>query len=221
MCGIKPVDARLEAYGIASLLGPGARVLDVGANSGMLALAVAERVAHVDAVELNPFLVEIGREVAAYLGRANVRFEVADIATWQPQRRYDAVFSLANHCTIDGRMAMPFESYIAKLFALLEPGGLLFFESHNPFGPGTGGPGDDGDLDRKLEIAGRYFEIMGVRMTRAFTPSHDIDKLFVALRRRPAFAPSAMTGFDLGQARRSYTQGTLVPADSRSPALAR
>lgn len=214
LSGIKPTAARLAGYGIEGLLRPGAHVLDVGANSGMLAVALAEHVAQVDAIELNPFLVEIGRQVAAYAGRDNVRFEVADVCAWQPARRYDAVFSLANHCTIDGRMAMTFESYIAKLFALLEPGGWLFFESHNAFGQGTGAPGDDGDLDAKMEIAGRYFEVVATRMTRAFTPAHDIDKLFIALRRRPAYAASARTAFSLERARRDYGEGVLVAASA-------
>lgn len=214
LSGIKPTGERLAGYGIDRLLEGCARVLDVGANSGMLAVELAGRVAHVDAIELNPFLVEIGRHAAAHIGRTNVHFEVADVGSWQSDRRYDAVFSLANHCTIDGRMAMNFESYIAKLFALLEPGGWLFFESHNPFGPGTGGPGDDGDLDRKMEVAGCYFEVVATRMTRAFTPAHDIDKLFVAMRRRPAFDGQAQVDFSLEQARRSYTAGPLIRASS-------
>lgn len=214
LSGIKPTDARLAAYGIEAVLEPTAHVLDVGANSAMLAVALSERVAQVDAIELNPFLVEIGRQVAAHAGRDNVHLEIADFGAWHSASRYDAVFSLANHCTIDGRMAMTFESYIAKLFSLLKPGGWLFFESHNAFGPGAGGPGDDGDLDQKMEIAGRYFDIVATRMTRAFTPAHDIDKLFIAMRRRPAFAAGARTSFSLEQARRAYTTGPLVPAAS-------
>jgi SAM-dependent methyltransferase len=199
LCGIKPTDARLADYGIAGLLAPTDRVLDLGANSGFLALAVGGMVAEVDAIELNPFLVEIGRAAAGHLQRDNVRFMVADIDSWQPDGSYDAVFSLANHCTIDGRMSMDFETYVAKLFAALKPNGWLFFESHNVFGPGNGGPGDDGDLDRKFDIVERYFELVDAEMHRAYVPASDIDKLFVKLRRRPAYQPDAIRRLSLAE----------------------
>jgi len=102
----------------------------------------------------------------------------------RPDAPYDAVLSLANHATIDGNSALDFELYAARLFHLLVPGGMLFFESHNVFGPGTGSPGDDGDLDRMFAVAGRYFERVRYRMTNAFVPFHDVDRLFAVLRRR-------------------------------------
>lgn len=204
LAGIKPTDARLGAYDITPLLSPSDRVLDVGANSGFLALAVGRHVAHVDAVELNPFLVEIGRSAADFLGQKNVRFTIADIESWRPDTIYDAVFSLANHCTIDGRMSMDFENYVARLFSLIKPGGWLFFESHNVFGPGTGAPGDDGDLDAKFDIIERYFECVDSTMHRSFVPAHDIDKLFVKLRRRPTYLADAVRTFSLAKAITRY-----------------
>ncbi|MFN7641136.1 MAG: class I SAM-dependent methyltransferase, partial [bacterium] len=204
LCGIKPTDTRLRGYGIEELLQPGDRVLDLGANNGFLALALARRVAQVDAVEINPFLVDIGRAAARHLGPHKVRFILADIEAWSPLTLYDAVLSLANHSTIDQRMSMDFETYVAKLFSLLRPGGWLFFESHNVFGPGTGGPGDDGDLDRKFDIMERYFELGDASMHRSFVPAHDIDKLFVRLRRRAAYAPDVQRSFSLAHARTLY-----------------
>lgn len=118
-----------------------------------------------------------------------------------------------NHCEavwrvlvehIDQRMAMDFETYVAKLFRLLRPNGWLFFESHNVFGPGTGGPGDDGDLDRKFDIMERYFEPVDACMHRSFVPAHDIDKLFVRLRRRATYTPDIQRSFSLAQARTHY-----------------
>jgi SAM-dependent methyltransferase len=206
LCGIKPTGIRLAGYGIDSLLAPTSRVLDVGANSGCLALALAERVAQVDAIELNPFMVEIARISAAHLAVTNVRFSITDIATWTPEGTYDAVFSLANHCTIDGRMSMDFETYMAKLFALLKPGGWLFFESHNVFGPGSGAPGDDGDLEQKFDTAERYFELVSSHMTRAFVPTHDIDKLFIQLRRRETVLPQVLRRLDLNRARLNFSR---------------
>lgn len=78
------------------------------------------------------------------------------------------------------------------------------FESHNVFGAGTGAAGDDGDLDRKFDIMERYFELQDSKMTRAFVPSHDIDKLFVVLRRRPQVLASVQRSMNLGEARKRY-----------------
>src|SRR5439155_7920490 len=101
--------------------------------------------------------VAIANIATEYLGAANASFIPGDFVDFETSKRYDAVCSLANHCTIDGNLSIDFEQYIAKLFSLLKPGGLLFFESHNVFGSGAGGAGDDGDLDAKFDIAERYF----------------------------------------------------------------
>lgn len=204
LSGIKPTNARLAGYGIADLLSANDLVLDLGANSGFLALSIGKQVRQVDAIELNPFLVEIGRTAAAHTGVSNVRFVVADIESWQPEYQYDAAFSLANHSTIDGRMSMDFEAYIIKLYQMIKPGGWLFFESHNAFGPGLGGPGDDGDLNEKFDIVERYFELIDFRMHRAFVPAHDVDKLFVKLKRRTACLKDARRTFLLQTARTAY-----------------
>lgn len=204
IAGIKPTEQRLALYGIDSLLGTGRRILDVGSNCGFLALELARRGHRVDGIELNPWLVGIANEVRDALDLPQARFLVEDFQTFLPAEPYDAVFSLANHATIDGHSGLDFEHFTAKLFELLKPGGLLFFESHNVFGPGAGGPGDDGDLDRKLALAGRYFETLRHRMTPAFVPFHDVDKLFVILRRRERPVATALAPFDLAEARQRY-----------------
>lgn len=205
--GIKPTEQRLAMYDIDSLLGAGQRILDIGANCGFLALELAQRGHRVDGIELNPWLVGIANEVRDALDLRGARFLVEDFRTFRPAEPYDAVFSLANHATIDGRSGLDFEHFAAKLSELVKPGGLLFFESHNVFGPGTGGPGDDGDLDRKFAVAGRYFEILRHRMTPAFVPFHDVDKLFVVLRRRDRPIATAVPQFDLNAARQRYAYG--------------
>jgi SAM-dependent methyltransferase len=205
--GIKPTEQRLALYDVDGLLGSGRRILDVGANCGFLALELALRGHRVDGIELNPWLVGIANEVRDALDLRAARFLVEDFRTFRPEEPYDAVFSLANHATIDGRSGLDFEHFAAKLFHLIKPGGLLFFESHNVFGTGTGGPGDDGDLDRKLAVAARYFETLRYRMTPAFVPYHDVDKLFVILRRRDQPVATIEPPFDLAAARQRYAYG--------------
>ncbi len=200
LCGVKPTAARLQRYRVADYLRATDRVLDLGANNCFLSLAVGRMVRHVDAVELNPFLVDIGRTAGARVGQSNVQFVIADIEYWHANDTYDVLFSLANHSTIDTRMSMNFEFYAAKLFSLLRPGGLLFFESHNVFGPGLGGPGDDGDLDLKFDILEQYFEVVEYAMNPAFVPAHDVDKLFVLLKRRVSYVPGVKRAFSLAVA---------------------
>lgn len=182
--GAKPTEARMQQYDIDSLLNREQRVLDIGSNMGFMSLYLAERCKMVDAVEYNPYLCQVGQNAANALGLNNVNFICSDFFLYVPESRYDVVFSLANHATIDQKLSMNFEDYIKKLFSLMNPGGHLFFESHNVFGSGTGGPGDDGDLDKKFDIAERYFDVVKYRMTKKFVPDYDMDKLFVVMKRK-------------------------------------
>jgi SAM-dependent methyltransferase len=204
VAGVKPGEERLARYDIDRFLHSTARVLDVGANNCFLSLAVAGQVGHVDAVEFNPYLCEMARIAARHLGIANVEAIVGDFVEFRPTHSYDAVFSLANHCTIDGNLSMDFEEYVAKCFSALKPDGFLFFESHNVFGPGKGGAGDDGDMDAKFDIVERYFEVVRYRMTQRYVPAFDIDKLFVVLRRRRTYQAAAQRTFRLADARQRY-----------------
>lgn len=202
--GAKPTEERLARYAIDDCLRSGDRVLDIGSNCGFLSLAIADRVGSVEGIEYNPYLVSVANLARDFLGVENARFCVGDFEEFEPEGRYDAAFSLANHCTIDGNLNMGFEDYIAKVFSLLRSGGHLFFESHNVFGPGKGAPGDDGDLDRKFDIVERYFEVVKLRMLPAFVPAYDIDKLFVVLRRRPSYQSNAKRTFNLASAITRY-----------------
>lgn len=204
LAGVKPTEERLEAYGFMPWLSAGMSVLEIGSNNGFMAIELAHHVRVVDALEYNPFLVEIGRITAEALGQRNVHFEVADFSTWKSHKRYEVVLSFANHCTIDGNLAVEFERFVARLWHLTCDDGLLLFESHNVFGPGAGAAGDDGDLDLKFDIMERYFELLDTKMTKAFVPSQDIDKLFVVLRRRPQVLASVARQMRLHEARTRY-----------------
>lgn len=205
IAGVKPTEERLDGYAFMPWLNEGMSVLEIGCNNGFMAIELASRAGLVDAVEYNPFLVEIGRITAEALGQHNMNFQVEDFSSWRPNQRYDVVFSFANHCTIDGNLAVEFENFVAKLWCLTQDDGWLLFESHNVFGAGTGAAGDDGDLDRKFDIMERYFELQDSKMTRAFVPSQDIDKLFVVLRRRPEMLPCVQRCMNLPQARQRYS----------------
>jgi SAM-dependent methyltransferase len=202
--GVKPTEERFARYDITEYLGATDRVLDIGSNNGFWALALATRVGHVDGLEFNPYLVAIANIAKDFLGAVNASFIPGDFVDFETSEKYDVVCSLANHCTIDGNLSMDFEQYIAKVFSLLKPGGILFFESHNVFGPGAGGAGDDGDLDAKFDIVERYFSVLRYKMTQAYVPAFDIGKLFVVLRRRDRYEADVVRTLRLSDARQRY-----------------
>lgn len=202
--GIKPTDERFARYDIAEYLRPADKLLDVGSNNGLWALRLATSVNHVDALEFNPYLVAIANIAKEHLGADNVSFIPGDFVDFDTEARYDVLCSLANHCTIDGNLSMDFEQYVAKVFSLLKPGGILLFESHNVFGLGSGRPGDDGDLDAKFDIAERYFSVLKYKMTPTYVPAFDVDKLFVVMRRREHYEPTATRTLSLSEARKRY-----------------
>ena len=129
--GIRSVEERFSAYGLSRYLTADMRLLDVAANTGFMALRCAGEVAEVEAVEINPHLVRIGEEVAAWLEIENGRFVCADFLQFIPERTYDGILSLACHHTDDGNMRPGLRTYLERLHGLLKERGYLFFESHS------------------------------------------------------------------------------------------
>lgn len=110
-------------------LNQGMSVLEIGCNNSFMAIELARRAGLVDVVEYNPFLVKIGRITAAALGQDNVSFQVADFSNWMPGWCYDVVLSFANHCTIDGNLAVGFERFAAKLWCLTQDDAWLLLRA--------------------------------------------------------------------------------------------
>ena len=194
--GIKPSEKRLERYGIHEYLKPEKSVLDIGSNAGFFACHLSKYVKSVDGVELNPYLIRISNEVKSYLSLANVNFHEADFTSFTSDEQYGFVFSLSNHHTIDGNLDMNFEEYISKIFDLLEPGGFLFFESHNIYG-------DDSDLEKKFLICSKYYELIKYKMIKAFYRP-DIDKLFAIFHKKEQITDAQKTVFSLESAQYRY-----------------
>jgi SAM-dependent methyltransferase len=94
----------------------GGRVLDAGCGAGAFAAALAGRVAHVDAVDRSPQMIDAARRVAP----PNMACVLADVMRDPlPAAGYDAVVSLSalHH--------MPLEGALRRLAAALRPGGVL------------------------------------------------------------------------------------------------
>lgn len=199
--GCKPTEFRFAQYQVDDLLKPEFSALDIGSNCGFVALYLAKRINRVVGIEINPYLNAIGTDAAACLGRNNVTFICDNFGTFDTPECFDVVLSLSNHHTIDGNLDLDFERYVRKVHDLMNDDGYLFFESHNVWGPGKGGPGDDGDMEKKFATLNHYFEIERWRMVECFLPPLDIDKLFIVAKK--VHSPSQIT-FNLAQARDRY-----------------
>lgn len=140
-----------------------------------MACYLSDFVKEVDAIELNPYLIKMGEETAKFLNISNVHFIEGNYIHYKFTKRYDIVFSLSNHFTIDGNLNVGFEDYIRKIFDNMNNDGILFFESHDI-------NGDDKDMDLKFQIASKYFKLIDYKMVRAFYTA-DIDKLFAIFQR--------------------------------------
>ncbi len=135
--GLRDTRARVDGMGLLAMLA-GKRVLEVGGNSGFLALSVADAVDEIDTFDINPHLIAIGKDVAAHLGVGNVHLEVSTFEEWPSSPAYDVVLSFANHHTYDGNTCQTVEEYFRKCRELIVPGGLMLFESHAPDYEGEG-----------------------------------------------------------------------------------
>lgn len=192
--GAKPTGFRFRQYDVDPLLA-NADVLDIGSNCGFVSAYCAKRARSVTGVELNPYLNRIAVDTAHYLKLNNVTFVEDDFTRFTCDRTFDVVLSFSNHHTIDGNLNMGFANYMEKIAGLLKPGGYLLFESHNPYGPGKGGEGDDGDMEEKVRIMNRWFTLERYRMVHCFLEHnvYDVNKLFIVARRAEQPEPAVFS----------------------------
>ncbi len=105
-----------------------ARVLDVAAGPGTLTLLAAPRVAHVDARDFSPAMVERLRARAAAAGLSNIDARVGDgEALPYPERSFDAAFSMFGLIFFPHR-----DRGFAELRRVLKPGRPAIVSSWHP-----------------------------------------------------------------------------------------
>ena len=94
-----------------------ARVVDIGCGPGNSTELLVQRwpQAQVVGLDNSPAMIESARQRLPA-----VRFELADIATWQPEQAPDVIFANAVLQWVPGH-----ETLFPRLFSLLAPGGVL------------------------------------------------------------------------------------------------
>ena len=111
-----------EAIGhLALKLAPKIEVADLGAGEGLISQLLARRVAKVWCIDNSPRMVEVGTELAAKNGLANLTYKLGDIETVPlPDRSVDlAILSQALHHAQHPDVA------IQEAYRILKPGGQL------------------------------------------------------------------------------------------------
>jgi 2-polyprenyl-3-methyl-5-hydroxy-6-metoxy-1,4-benzoquinol methylase len=102
---------------VSVLPAAGGRALDLGCGAGRHAVLLAERFAHVDAIDLSVPMIEIAR---AKRSRPNVAYRQADLLAVTGSREYDLVLSVMTlHHVPDLQAAL------AHIKGLLAPGGRI------------------------------------------------------------------------------------------------
>src|SRR5690606_15064264 len=78
-----------------------------------------------------PYMLNIGRHCAKMLDIDDlIHFTCMDFKAFQSTRSFDVVYSFAAHYTEDEQHRPDLRQYCERIHSLLEPGGLLVFESH-------------------------------------------------------------------------------------------
>lgn len=166
--GNRDTESRYADYGLGQFLKPGMHLLDIGASAGFMSIYAAMRYGcSAQCVEHNRYMGDMGRAVARFLGvQDQIEFSDTRIQEMQFTRGFDGIFSFAAHWTDDEGIRVQLDEHMAYLHSLLNPGGILFFESHsNDVG--------DASFDRIMEdIQQGLFTLREKRMlengTRAF-----------------------------------------------------
>ena len=135
--GLRDTRGRVETMNLREIVA-GRSTLEIGANTGFVSLAIADVVPRLVGFDLNPHLVRIAQLAAAYLELENLEFSASSFEDFTSHERFGAVLSFANHKTYDGNTRISIEGFVDKCHQLLEPGGLLVFESHPPELEGDG-----------------------------------------------------------------------------------
>jgi len=175
--GCRNTEKRFERYGIANYLKKNQSALDIGCNCGFLTIYLSRFLKHIDGVELNPYLTSIGKDTKEFLGEKNVDFYTIGFEEFITDKKYEIIFSLANDDTIDGNTKFTFNQYMKKIQDLLQPKGLLMWETISP-------DTYDPDLFKpKRRILEERFTLLEERMVKSEYPINVPERRFLVLQK--------------------------------------
>jgi SAM-dependent methyltransferase len=94
-------------------------ILELGCGPGTWTAVIAPRCRRLTAVDISPRMVQMARQYMSPT-MANVDFEVADFANWQPGRTWDKAFAVRVFEHFDDKALV-----LERLHGLLRPGGRI------------------------------------------------------------------------------------------------
>lgn len=175
--GKRNTEERIVEYELKTYLKETDSILDIGCNCGFIDLQIAKHVILTDGVEINPYLVKIANVVKDYLSNTNSFFHNSDFKNYNPDKKYNAVFSFAADEVADELSKLSFEDYIKKILSLSESESYLFFESQ----------ASDilyGTWDKKYEILKKYFEVIKEKKIHSTYPTNVPERVYLVLKRK-------------------------------------
>ena len=149
------VRAALAAFGAHG------RILEIACGTGWWTQQLAEGAKEVTAVDASSEMLERcrARVDTAGLGAERVRYVLADLWEWTPERRYDEVFFgfWLSHVPEER-----FDAFWALVAAALVPGGRVFFvdSASDEGSSGASGAGEAAETELREVSGGRRFEIV-------------------------------------------------------------
>ncbi len=124
--GQRSSSKRFKVYKLDKLLNDKSKVLDIGCNCGFFSLITAKNSQIVHSVEPNKTLIKIANLVKDHLKIKNCFFFNSTFDDFNTNVKFNLIFSFAVHHWVK----CSFFKYIKRLSALLEPDGIIIFESH-------------------------------------------------------------------------------------------
>jgi ubiquinone/menaquinone biosynthesis C-methylase UbiE len=135
-----PRSALADGAQLLQGMGPFERVLELACGTGIWTQRLLEIGREITALDAAPEMLEIN---ARKVADERVRYRLADLFTWEPERRYDLVFAAfwLSHIPPDALAA-----FLAKVGRAVRPGGeLVLVDQHAPT-----------DEDRRIAKDGIY-----------------------------------------------------------------
>lgn len=131
--GERGTEERFDAYGLADLVRPEDRLLDIGCNCGFMALYAAFRTGcRADGIDINPYMIRIGQHCTEFLQlQDRVKLVAQPFQDYRPAQVYTVVLSFATHWTDDRNYRVRLQDHLLRIHGMMANGGLLVFESHS------------------------------------------------------------------------------------------
>ncbi|NRA88612.1 MAG: class I SAM-dependent methyltransferase [Rhizobiales bacterium] len=99
---------------------PDMNLLEFGCGTGSTALVHAPYVAHIDAIDVSPNMIEIAQQKLAATEISNITFRTATIEEFKPEKQFDMVLGLSILHLVKDKNAT-----ISKVYDLLKEDGLF------------------------------------------------------------------------------------------------